>query len=526
MTKSANTIYSFSFHILKFIGVIFSLLLFVCGLLFSSSDADITTIQTFVTADNIFSGIAGILFFLGLLLLLYIPCKKYLVQTVRILLAVTLSIYAVIGTLLIVFAKSAPHTDSLFVYEIAKNCAKNDFTDINPDSYLSVYPHQIGLVFFYEPLLRLWNLLGIHTEAYIFLQFVNLLLVLTLIYFLYKLTDKLFQNSITTAYSLVLIIGCLPLYLYILRVYGDVPSLTFFIVGMWAFTEIISQKPAKTHKNLFHRGFLYILNIACFILSIATRKNIVIALIALMIITFLIALSQKRWSLLFLLGGYLIISIFTLPAIEAFYETRAENCLDEGTPPIAYITMGMQTAPRANGWYNAFNYNVYVESGHNMEFINIYSEKLIEERLAYFKENPKEAFNFYFEKCASQWCDGTYASRELTAYTLFKRPAFFDAFYGQDGGTIFIFVCNGFQTLLYFGVLVFCIKNSICTGDKNIFPYIGILIAFGGFLFHILWEANSRAIFPYTLLLLPIAGAGIATLLSKVSFSVKKKHFT
>ena len=81
--------------------------------------------------------------------------------------------YAIAGTLLILFAKSAPQTDSGFLYKIVQNCAKNDFTDISTDSYLSVYPHQIGLVFFYEPFLRLWNLLNIQAEAYIFLQFIK-----------------------------------------------------------------------------------------------------------------------------------------------------------------------------------------------------------------------------------------------------------------------------------------------------------------------------------------------------------------
>lgn len=523
MIKVTNFIYSVSFRILKFIGIIFSFLLFISALLFSSSDTDITTFKTFVTTDNILLGIIGILLFLGLMLLLYICCKKYPIRTVRILLAVTLSGYAIIGTLFIVFAQSAPNTDSLFIYEIAQHCAKNDFTDINRDSYLSIYPHQIGLVFFYEPLLRIWNLLGINAEAYVFLQFVNLLLVLTLIYFLYKLTDKLFQNAFATVYSMVLAIGYLPLYLYILRVYGDLPSLTFFVMGLWALAEIISPKPTEIHKNRLYRCFLYVLNITCFILSVATRKNSIIGLIAVMIITLLVILHQKRWSLLLLFCGYLLISLFTLPIIQTFYETRAESTLDEGTPPVAYIAMGMQNAPKACGWYNGFNYNVYVESGHNIDFINKYSHTQIKDRLSYFKENPSDAFDFYFEKYTSQWCDGTYASRELTAYTPKKRPAFLKNFYSKDGGVIFLFLCNCFQNLLYLGVLLFCLSSCIKKNGKNLLPYTLILIAFGGFLFHFLWEANARAIFSYTVLLLPVSGAGMATLTFHLSkFGAKK----
>ncbi len=532
MINPTNIIYSLSFYILKFIGVIFSVLLFLGALLFSSTDTDITTLKTFVTADNVLSGIGSIFVFLGIMLLLYISCKKNSTLTVRILLAVTLSIYAIADTLLIVFAKSAPNSDSQLVYQIAQNCAKNNFTDINIDSYLSIYPHQIGLIFFYEPLLRLWNLLGINMEAYVFLQFINLLLVLVLIYFLYKLTDNLFQNAFVTVCCLIMTLGCLPLYFYVLRVYGDIPSLTFFVVGLWAFIKLLSpgtnscEPSHKAHRRSIPRFFLYLLNILCFILSVATRKNIIICLIALIIITFLIILHKKRWSLLLLICSYILISLFTLPGIQFFYETRAESSLDAGTPPIAYIAMGMQNAPKASGWYNGFNYNVYVESGHNTEFINLYSKKQIDERLAYFKENPREAFNFYFEKYASQWSDGSYASRELTAHTRSERPMFFTNFYSKDGGRIFIFFCNKLQLLLYFGVMLFCLSNYIGKKECNLLPYTVILIALGGFLFHFLWEANARAIFPYTLLLLPVSGAGIATLMNKLWYLFTKKHYT
>lgn len=532
MIKPANFVYSLLFYILKFIGVTFSVLLFWGALLFSSSDTDITTLKTFVTADNLLPGLAGIFVFLGITSLLYILYKKNPAKTVRLLLFVTLAVYAIGGTLLIIFAKSAPQSDSFFIYEIASNCAKNDFKGISTDSYLSIYPHQIGLVFFYEPLLRFWNMTGLHTEGYIFLQFVNLLLVLTLIYFLYKLTEKLFHGTFATVCCLVLALSCFPLYFYVLRVYGDIPSLAFLVVGLWTFTVLLSPnnssgtQSGKAIKRWLSRFLLYLLNIVCFFLSVATRKNSIIALIALIIITLLFILHKKRWSLLFLICSYLLLALFTLPLIQTFYETRAESTLDEGTPPIAYIAMGMQNAPKACGWYNGFNYNTYVESGHNLQFVNGYSKKRIEDRLTFFKENPTEAFHFYFEKYTSQWCDGSYASRELTAYTPTDRSAFFTNFYSKDGGKLFLFFCNCYQTILFWGVMLFCLNGFLAKKENLLLPYTLILIAFGGFLFHFLWEANARAIFPYTFLLLPLSGSGIAGALSKIWSCIPAKLFT
>ena len=183
MQKIIHSLYNFSFYTLKLIGLALSLFLFISAMMFSSTDTDITTLRTFIYSDNLISETFFLILCIGILFLLRIPCKRKPILTSRIALIVTLLSYAITGTLLILCTKSMPHLDSLFVYNISGNCALNNYTDINPDSYLSIYPHQIGLVFFYEPLLRLWNLLKTGVDGYIFLQFVNLCLTLIMLYF-------------------------------------------------------------------------------------------------------------------------------------------------------------------------------------------------------------------------------------------------------------------------------------------------------------------------------------------------------
>lgn len=509
MTKIINFIYNLSFNILKIIGVFFTLLLFISALLFSASDTDITTLATQIRPDNILTGVGILFVMLALFWLFKIPCKKNPALCIRILLLFTMLFYAVCGIVLICFAKSAPMSDSYFVYEIAMKCSKNNYEDINPTSYLSVFPHQIGLVWFYETLLRFWNLLGIRAAGYVFLQYVNLVLVLMMLYFMYKIIQLVFQNTYTTVCYFVLTWFFSPLFFFVLRIYGDIPSISLFIVGLWAFIKMTSNRGSKPLPWT-------ILSTLCFAVSMATRKNILVALIGLALILLLITFYQKRWRLLIPLGLYILIALYTLPALEALYEFRADNHLDEGTPAIAYICMGMHPGFHANGWYNAFNYNVYVESGHNMEFAKKYSKMKIEKRLTYFKENPNKAYEFYFEKFTSQWCDGTYYSREVTACPSAPRGKLFNQFYSRDGGKIYLFMCNHFQNLLYFGAALFCLGAFFDKEEKTLLKYTGILIAFGGFLFHLLWEANARASLSYTFFLLPTAAAGIANFLKKL----------
>lgn len=516
MKKIVNFIDTFSFQTLKYISIIFSFILFLGAFLFSSTDTDITTLKTFVVKDNIVVSSLCLLLFLGIMMLLQHFHTKHPLKINRILLFVTLGFYTVLGSFLVLYVKSTPHTDSHFVYTIAKNFAESNFSDISRDSYLSIYPHQIGLVAFYEPLIRIWNLTKIPVDAYIFLQFVNLVLVLIFIIFLYKLVNIWFENSYVTCCCLILTLCCFPLYFYILRIYGDVISITLLMIGLWAFTKLLTS----TKTSCIAKIGLYVLNITCFILSVATRKNTIISLIALMLIIILVSLHKKTLRLIPLILIYLIISLFTLPLIQKQYETRADAVLDAGTPTITYIAMGMEDAPKASGWYNGFNYNIYLETDHNIEFIEAYCKTKIENRFDYFKSNKAKAFDFYFEKCASQWCDGTYAFRELTSYSATERPEKINDFYSENGGKLIRFVCNQFQTFLYFGFFVFSVYYGFFRKEKNVLLYSVVLMAFGGFLFHFLWEANARAIFSYIVFLVPVAGAGIATI-SSVKINTK-----
>ena len=168
MKKIVEFVYTFSFQTLKYISILFSFILFLGAFLYSSADTDITTLKTFIVKDNIFVSTLCILIFLGLMMLIKHICEKHPNKTKRVLLFITLGFYALLGTFLILYVKSTPHTDSHFIYTIAKNFAKNNFSDISLDSYLSIYPHQIGLACFYEPLIRLWNLIKIPVDAYIF----------------------------------------------------------------------------------------------------------------------------------------------------------------------------------------------------------------------------------------------------------------------------------------------------------------------------------------------------------------------
>ena len=60
-------------------------------------------------------------------------------------------------------------------------------------------------------------------------------------------------------------------------------------------------------------------------------------------------------------------------------------------------------------------------------------------------------------------------------------------------------------------------------GADRLYIYVGLIAVLGGFLFHTFWEANSRYIFSYSLLLMPYCGAGVYTGVCRILDGVRSR---
>ena len=60
-------------------------------------------------------------------------------------------------------------------------------------------------------------------------------------------------------------------------------------------------------------------------------------------------------------------------------------------------------------------------------------------------------------------------------------------------------------------------------GADRLYIYVGLIAVLGGFLFHTFWEANSRYIFSYSLLLMPYCGTGVYTGLCRIRDGVRSR---
>lgn len=329
-------------------------------------------------------------------------------------------------------------------------------------------------------------------------------------------------------------------------------------------------------RQILFTGFGSILFLT---LSVMLRKNSLIPIIAVLLVLLFEALrpgrnGKMRLGLLIMAVCLAVTSVGILPLVQKCYEKKAGNTLSSGVTAMSYLAMGMQEASRGCGWYNGFNIDTYDTAGMDTAIANEISRLAIDERLTYFREHPGYTADFYLHKHLSQWADGTYASRQATLATYGGRSAFFKEVYEGSLSGGYIEWCNAWQNVLYLGVLVFCIdslkkrrKSKVvghmadqtaghtvgCTADQTaghtagrtadqmadqlgadrhdadrhgvdqLYVYVGLIAVLGGFLFHTFWEANSRYIFSYSLLLMPYCGTGVYTGLCRIRDGVRSR---
>lgn len=521
MRRFRSKIYDFSCNFIRILSLVFVGLLFVSGFLFTCYARDMTSQQVLTRVDNPLWNILGAAVFMAPCLLCCRLARPKPVMSRRILLALVFGWIILLGGLLILFGRSAPAADAWSVYSAAQSLAAGDASVIHPtDSYLSYYPQQVGLMAFWELLIRIWNLFGVDLEAYHFIKCLYVVLTCFIVYYQYAAVHLLWEDDGADCLYLILAGANLPLVMYSSFVYGEIPSFAALSAGVYYLLKLLKADPQGVKRRLLLGGASCVLLIA----AVFLRKNSLVILIAVLLSVLLESAKTGRKGLLVFAALCAAGSLAVLPATRKIYELRAGNTLRSGVPAMSYFAMGMQESSRGNGWYNGYNFNTYQETGMDAQATADLSRRFMEERCGYFLQHPDYAADFYFRKFLSQWTDGTYASRQATLATLGERHPAVKSLYAGNVSEFYIGYCNLYQNLLYLCCVIYALAALLYRKDRSFYPWIGLIGAFGGFLFHMIWEANARYIFLYGLLLVPYAARGMSLLSNTFLLGISRKN--
>ena len=363
--------------------------------------------------------------------------------------------------------------------------------------YLSSYPHQMGLIALLELIYRISG-----PENYHAFQVLNSLGAGAVVYLGYKIIRMTTKRQEPAVYFLLLMLCCHPLYIYVCYVYGEVLSVCLSFLAVYALLLYLEQYQIRYAVLL---GVS--LTLACLVRS---NCYIVIAAVACVLLVKMVADKRLRHGLV--LAGCLAMFFVAHTALLKTYEQRLGFSLEKGMPTILWVAMGLQEGggegmEREAGWYNGFAYDVFVdECGRDQEASKKIGYQAIAESLTNFKDNPAYAKNFFWRKLGSQWGEPTYSCLQETNRRIEERSAFMDRLYKGDLWPGFVRFMDVYQSVIYFGALLcllLLIRKRVPVEQLTF-----LIVVIGGFLFYIFWEAKSRYVLPYFIMLIPSAASG------------------
>lgn len=414
---------------------------------------------------------------------------------------VALAIYIIFNIVWVIFVNPKVIGDSVHVCNLAQTFYGDDSQDFlqNPTyvgvtlkEYMQAYPHQITLAFVYSIFFRI-----IHFDVMEILRIWNVIGNIAIVVAIYKIGNQLSKKyKMNNVQLLLLITTFISLPMLTTYIYGDIPSLALCL-----FSVYFMMRYTETKK------IIYPITASVFtMIAYMMRMNSLIFIIATSM--YLILNIWKEWveeewknrilqiSIIFI---YIIISMFPATLVKNYYFHKYDLDKNKIYPNNSYLLMAMEEGPRGNGWYNE---NIAGPALKEPEKMKIEYTQKIKDRFVYFSQNLEYTFQFYSIKITSMWAENTYSAvrnNTLTGNTMiiddFINPL---TFYQK---AVLILICT-------------CSIVVVAQNRKNLsYEFIFLVIIFiGGFAFHILWEAKSRYIIPYIVVLIPIASVQVQRL--------------
>lgn len=392
-----------------------------------------------------------------------------------------------------------PKGDSYLLGEAAAHIVEGNYQDFLKGGYLYNQPHQLTLAYLFAALYRLFG------SDYVFLcQAANCFFIAGSYYFLEKFYQK-FSGSISKSGFRICSILFFPFLLYSTFVYGTAPGLFLALAACLCLAKYLEE-------GRFSNAVFAVLLITAAKLLKSNFLIFVIAMAAILAYDFLKKARIRHLAAV----GLLVASVFLSGRLVSSYTEHLTGVTSEGgVPPILFVMMGFQEGELGPGWWTGFHELIFLNHGFDVEESAEYGRQMLMESLEKMKDDPAYGAKFMLHKTASQWSEPTYESIwiQQNRKSNTKLPKALESLFG--GGRLtecYVFICNLFQSFLYFFTLVFVFgKWKKISALELLLPTVFI----GGFLFHLFWEAKGQYTLPYCVCLLPYCVWGFGWLIKR-----------
>ena len=491
------------------IGIICLILVTTLNILFT---AILDSSEHIEIRNNTFIYILGIILF-GILIYVITnvidkKCMNLNLKKKRKLLIIIISVYAIINIIWIIAIRPPIVGDQIHACNLAQTFYNNNLEEFLPDmtyagiplsQYMQSYHQQISLAFVFSLFFRI-----IHFDGIGLLRILNVIGNIAIVIALYKIVQHLSKKyEVNKTRLLLFILTFIPLIMLSTFIYGDIPS-----IALCLFAVYFMMKYSET-KQIRYPIFASIFTMIAYMMRM-NSLIFIIATVMYLLWNMFTNITYRKWkeNIINIIVIFMYICISILPAsfVQNYYLKKYDMDTNAEYPIISYFLMAMEESWRGYGWYNEDRGEYALK---NIDKAKVEYVDEIKNRLSYFSDNPIYALEFYRDKLASMWTENTYSAirsnivKENDSIENFTEPL---TFY-EKAILIVICLCS----------CIFLIQNRKNLSNDVIFL---ITIFIGGFLFHILWEAKSRYIVPYIIVLMPIASLCIND--SKITNIIKK----
>lgn len=429
--------------------------------------------------------------------------------------------YAVIlGFIWIFSVQCIPGADSYNIFETATQTAQGDYTSLhngtvfnNSDyyqgfSYYTIYPFQLGFVFFCEIVYRIFG-----TASAMPIQVINVLCIAAAYIAVAKITKLIFSKRSVEFISIMMLAGCIQPILFTTFAYGNIIGMC---CALWASWFLIK----------YFKGEKYILLLPCGLLltlSVMVKYNNMIYLIAFVIMLIVHTFRNRKWQSIAFALAICVACAGVNSLVIMSYEKRADVELSSGVSQPMYLDMGLNESGMAPGWYNAIALSLYINNDGNVELAEQQAWEDINKRLDIFNNSPNYALNFFGNKILSQWNEPTFESIWVSRIRGHATAinGLVESAYTGSLGQFFDLYFNFYMQIIYIlfaaGIYLLFINKKLSI-ETVLLP----LVLLGGFGYHLLFEGKSQYILTYIILLIPTAAYSLNVIVNGKYTKIKE----
>lgn len=472
------------------IGIVLLLIVFTLNIICTANISDDKIENVTIQLNSILMIFVTIVIAIGLCILIK-QTKNINPKLKIIIICIVVVAYFICQIGWIEIRKAKPVADQLEVYRAAVNIYRGNGGGLKKSQYLEQFPQQLTLAWIYALIFK------ISVESVKILQYCNAIantFSLIAILLITKQISKEYEININK--TLIIMATFLTLPMLSTFIYGD-----FISLPMCLFSIYFIMKYGEKNKIRYAI-------ISALLISIAyiARMNNLIYIIALLIYLLLdILKAERKIQKIAIIIMFVIIAIFPTSIIKSAIQNKLEFDKKNKFPVAGFLCMGMAEGPRTNGWYNSNIANIAKNDIDNSKQI---CAEAIPQRIKYLITNPLYTIKFYAVKTASMWAENTYSAiwynQSFNFNIKYKteiEKEWLDVKLKNIRNDIVVY--QKALILIIFGSTIQILLKYKDKLSNEVILLITIFI--GGFLFHVLWEAKSRYIISYIVVLIPVA---------------------